>query len=557
MTDPEQDDAERAERLGIHEFFRVLRRRWMLLVAVVGIVVGLVVGWSMAQTPKYLSYADVLIEPSVDASTASGSVEVSPEEVATQVQVVTSVPVADIVQNELGLTERPSLADWVIVEPQGNSRILRITAVDSDAEEAAEIANLVSRAYLSYRQEDSVRRYEQASQRLSRRQATIQGRLDAIDAELAKDPRSSVELDAERRSLLTQLGQVATQVAAVDQSMTTAAAGGAVLQEAVPGVSPVFPRTMFNGLLAGFFGLLLGAGAALLRDRFDDVVHDQALVRRSMPKAVALGRIPRWDEGTSKGRLITLMEPYSNASEAYQTLAVNARFLLATARQHGSGGRVVLVTSGQTGEGKTVTAANLGVAAARIGMSVVLVDADLRRPSIAQRFGLGDLTGLSDLLAGDASPESHLVDVGVPALRILPAGTIPPNPTALLASARMRQVLAELAEAADILIVDSSPALAVADALQLAGLADLTAVVARAGVSRRRELSSVTEALSTVGVDATAVVYNAVDGGGGSSSYGYPPRGASADTGAEDVEGAPGEDLAPDPMTDAGSSARR
>jgi capsular exopolysaccharide synthesis family protein len=327
-------------------------------------------------------------------------------------------------------------------------------------------------------------------------------------------------LEAERRSLLVNLAQINTQLDALGDSLTTAAAGGELLGRAEVPKEPASPRTALNVVLAGVFGLLLGAAAALLRDRFDDAVHDEAEVRRALGNAPLLGRIPRWPEQSYEGRLVTLRDSRAPASEAYQRLAVNVRFMLAPGRDSQSPGAIVLCTSAQDGEGKTVSSCNLAVAAARLGLSVVLVDADLRRPAVAPRFGLEDPAGLSDLLMSDAAYESHLVDASVRKLKILPAGTVPPNPVALLASVRMKKLLDDLAHNADLVIVDSPPALTGADTLELANHADMVMLVARAGVSRRRQLVSVTESLRHVAVSSVGVVYNGVgDGGRTATAY--------------------------------------
>jgi capsular exopolysaccharide synthesis family protein len=145
-------------------------------------------------------------------------------------------------------------------------------------------------------------------------------------------------------------------------------------------------------------------------------------------------------------------------------------------------------------------------------MRVVLIDADLRRARVAERFGLaGDVPGLSDLLASDDDVPSSLVDVGVENLLLLPAGTIPPNPTELLASPRMRMVLQEIAGNADLVVVDTPPALLVADTLELVSAVDLCLVVARRGSSHRRAIASVVDRLRQVGADSIGGVVNYID----------------------------------------------
>lgn len=508
----------------LREYLRVLRRRWALILLIVSLAVGAAVAYSLSQPVQYVATAEVLVQPTTGDVGSTGTAEVTAEEMATQVEIVTSLPVATLVRERLRLAEVPELSDVVTAEVMGNSRIMRVTATASRPERAALIANGVAKAYVTYRSEESGRRFAQAAASLSAHQRAVEDRIDAIDQALLEEPTNRVELEAERRNLLTQLGQIASQIGAVDSSVASGG-GGTLLQAAEPPAAPVTPRPLMDGLLAVFVGLLLGIAVAVLRDRLDEIVRDEETVRRALGRAPLLGRIPRWDDSSNRGRLVTLLSPYSAASEAYQTLSVNVRFLLAASRRPATRGGVVLTTSAQTGEGKTVTAANLAVAAAKVGMRVILVDADLRRALVADRFGLGrDVPGLSDLLVSSDEVGDSLIDVGIENLRVLPAGTIPPNPTELLASPRMRMVLQEIARDADLVVLDSPPALVVADALELVGAADLTIVVARQGYSHRRALASVVERLRQVGAEAVGGVVNHIDAGDSAKApYPYEP----------------------------------
>lgn len=508
------------ERPGLREYARVLRRRWRTAAAVVLACVGVAIAYSLAVTPVYLASADVLIEPSGADIQVSGESRIDADEVATQTQVVTSLPVARLVQAQFSLSSPPDLADLVTVQSVGTSRILRITARDTDPDSTAETANAVAASYLQFREQDSIGRYEQTKERLAQEQADLERRLAEIDRILDDQPRADPALQTERRGLLTTLSQITAQSDALTDSLTAAASGGELLRAAQPPTSPISPKTLLNALLGALVGVVLGIGAALLRDRLDDVVHEEETVRRSLD-AVVLGRIPQWSARTHRDRLVTLQDPHSPASEEYQRLGVNVRFMLAAEDRRG--GAVVVVTSGQEGEGKTATASNLAVALARLGMRVVLVDADLRRATAAHRFGLGDPPGLSDLLVGDHRTSSYLVDVGVEHLEVLPAGTTAPNPAALLGSARLRHVLGELAADADLLIVDSPPLLTGADTLELANVADMVVVVTRERVSRRRELISVRESLRQASVETVGVVFNAI-ADSSRSTYSYTPR---------------------------------
>ena len=496
------------ERPGLRDYLRVLRRRWRTVTLVLVLCVGLALAYSLAVTPQYVAAADVLLEPTSAEMEGPTGTKIDADEVSTQTQVVTSLPVARLVQLRLGMSTTPDLSEVVTVQAIGTSRILRVTAQDTDPQRASETANIVATSYLQFREQDSIGSYEQAREQLAQEQAEAQSRIDEINAELAEGSGQQFTLQSERRNLQNTLTQIAAEQSALTDSLTTAGSGGRLLRTSEPPDDPISPQTVLNLVLGGLVGLLLGIGAALLRDRLDDVVHEEESVRQAFD-SVVLGRVPQWSERAHRDRLVTLLDPHSAASEEYQRLAVNVRFMLATAHQ--DAGSVVLFTSGQEGEGKTVTTCNFAVAAARLGLRVVLVDADVRRATAALRFGLGDPPGLSDLLIGKGDSSDYLVDVGVENLSLLPAGTLAPNPAALLSSTRMQLVLGELAARCDVVVLDSPPVLTGADALELATHSDIVIVVAREGVSRRRQLVAARESLRQVAVRTIGLVYNGID----------------------------------------------
>lgn len=518
-------------------YLNALRRRWRIVVLVLALSTGLALAYSLSTQPQYVSSADVLIEPSGADIQAGTGTKVDSDEMLTQAQVVTSAPVARLVKQQLSLSTTPRLADLVTVQTVGTSRILRISALDTSPERAARTANAVASAYLQYRQDESLGSYQQAKKRLAKEQTNAEEQLAKIDARLKRASRAdAVPLQAERRALITSLAQISQQADGLSQYLTAAAAGGELLEQAAPARRPISPQTTLNVILGALIGMVLGVGAALLRDRFDDRVHDEETVRQSLG-AVMVGRIPQWSERAHRDRLVSLSDPHAPATEEYRRLGVNVRFMLAP-REHEQGA-LLLTTSGKPREGKTVTSCNLAVALANLGLRVVIVDADLRQASVATRFGLGDPPGLSDLLVGDASTFDHLIDVGVDNLQVLAAGTPPPNPAALLSSARLGMVLSELSAKADLVILDGPPVLNLADALELANRADIVLVVARAGMSRRREMVAVKEALRHVEADSVGVVYNGVgDAGRPAYTYGSRARATGADGG--EIEIAPG-----------------
>ena len=186
------------------------------------------------------------------------------------------------------------------------------------------------------------------------------------------------------------------------------------------------------------------------------------------------------------------------------------------------------MSSADPGKANSTVAANLAVAAARVGLNVALVDGDIRNPVLSGLFGMGDSTGLSDLLASGEPVRDHLLDVGVPNLVLLPGGQTPPNPAELLASPAMRAILNDLTRDHELVIIDSSPVMRVADSLELVRSADLVLLVARSGVSHWRHVQAVPDRIRKVGGVVSGVVLNDV-----------PARPASTRTATTTRRGAP------------------
>jgi len=201
-------------------------------------------------------------------------------------------------------------------------------------------------------------------------------------------------------------------------------------------------------------------------------------------------------------QLITLADPRSAAAEAFRSLYINLSF-----SQQERALRSLLVTSPGSGEGKSVALANLAVVAAQMGQRVILVDGDLRQPQQGELFGLRNDNGLTSVVAGSSSADSALQAVAdAPGLRVLTSGPLPSSPTTVLASRRMGELVAELAEQADLLLLDAPPVLSVSDASVLASRVDGVLLVLNAGQTKRETARRAKEALEKVHAHIVGVV---------------------------------------------------
>ncbi|RME48802.1 MAG: polysaccharide biosynthesis tyrosine autokinase [Chloroflexi bacterium] len=215
-----------------------------------------------------------------------------------------------------------------------------------------------------------------------------------------------------------------------------------------------------------------------------------------------------------QAKLVTLSDPRSPVAEAYRSLRTNLEFSSLDEPL-----RTMVVTSPAPEAGKSTTLANLAVTMAQAGKQVILVDCDLRRPSLHEIFGVSNTTGLTSVILDDTTSAPPLRETGVPGLKLLTSGPLPPNPAELLGSRRMADLIRALREQADIVLFDAPPVIAVTDAAILASQVDGVLLVLNAGVTRREHAQRAKAALEKVNARLIGTVLNNVKLD--TSLYGY------------------------------------
>ena len=284
--------------------------------------------------------------------------------------------------------------------------------------------------------------------------------------------------------------------------------------------SPSEPNLPRNLAFALALGLTTGVGLAFLLEGMDNTVRtpEQAQAISALP---SLGMIPLGSRTTTEigtrrlslaaskeaVELVTQSRPKSQMAESYRALRTS---LLLTSV--GGPPRVILVTSALPQEGKTTTSINVAIVLAQKGTRVLLVDADLRRPSIHKTLGMGPRSGLSNVLTGSTTLEQAIVRSAIlPNLFLLPAGPPPPNPAELLASSHMKDILAEVREQYDHIVIDTPPTLSVTDAVVMSSRADRVVLVIRSGQTTKPALRRARDLLLQVNAKLCGVLMNAVD----------------------------------------------
>ncbi|MEZ2388359.1 polysaccharide biosynthesis tyrosine autokinase [bacterium RCC_150] len=441
----------------IRDYLRLLRRNWILIVALS--LVGLIAGGtaSLLARPTYTSVTQLFV-----AIQSSGSVTelqqgntFSQARVQSYVKTVTTPSVLDPVISRLGLqTTSSALAQNIKASTDLNTVLINISVTDASPAQSAAIAAAVA---------DSL--------------------VKAVD-DLEK-PRTG--------------GASPVRLSIVTPATTPE--------------SPTSPNTKLNLLIGLIVGLLAGLGSAVLRTKLDNRVRGEMDVRHVTEKPV-LGGIS-FDSGAVKKPLVTQSEVLSPRAESFRQLRTNLQFAHISHKS-----KTVLITSSVPGEGKSTTATNLAISMAQSGKTVVLVDADLRRPMIGEYLGLDRSVGLTTALIGQADVGDLLQPWGDDDLYVLTSGQIPPNPSELLGSGEMRDLLAQLEETFDAVIVDAPPLLPVTDSAVLSQLVDgVVVVVGMLGV-RQTELEKSLAALQMVEANVLGLVLNRIPAKG-PDAYAY------------------------------------
>jgi capsular exopolysaccharide synthesis family protein len=494
-------------------------RWWIAACALLGL--GISLALSLTATRQYAATSQLLVQSvgNVNIATGSNQTLVTSTDVQTELQLVTSAQVQSQVRAQLGS------APGVAASEVGQTNVIAVTAVSPEPARAAQIANAYARAFVSWSTATAISNLTVTENQLS-------AQINTIGKEIGKLPRSSA---AQLTALSNQQAVLRGQLAQLQVAGATASTGLELVTPATAPTSPSSPKPLQDALLGLLAGLILGIGAAFLRDNLDDTLTTGEAVERvgGAPVLATVPMVASWRKSANPV-VISVSEPTSQPAEAYRSLRTSLQFL----RSDGTV-RIILVTSPSAGDGKTATVVNLGAVFAQAGARVVLVSCDLRRPGLSQFFAPMDHAELSSVLTGQQPLDRALSPVSsVDGLWTLGTRDVVANPTELLGGPRMRSLVDDLATRFDIVLIDSPPVLPVADALILSGYAEAVLLVVAAGSTRRAELRRAAEKLAQASAPVVGAVLNkATAQHGYGYGYGYysgyqpyvPPAGGSPD----------------------------
>lgn len=509
--------------MDLPHYLRLIRRNAFVIFMFVLVAITIAVFQSSTSPKVYESTASVLLRPEnvpTDPNFAGDSARFDPVRYGNvQLAVVTS---AGVVEAAAAAVPDLSTADLLAnvsttIDEQG--AILTVSATARDPERAAETANALVTAYLEQRALTETGTIQQAISELETSLAALTERLAELESvPVLENGLPGADITATQDQYSIVFGRL--QDLSIQLSLQRPTAE--VLEAAESPVAPIGLGLPAKVILAALLGAVLGIGVSFAREELDDKVRSREEVQ-ALTFVPVLAELPL-DRRSSRSEthLATTDEPLGTFAEGIRSLRTSISFLSVDRPE--PIGRL-LVTSTVAGDGKTLVAANLAVAYAQAGHRTILVSADLRRPRLEQLFGrqVGG-AGLADVFSDDAPRrngvrtaitdvlERVVVVTRVENLWLLPAGSAVPNPAELLSSSRMDEILAVLSESFDMVIVDTSPLLAVTDAAALAPKVGHVIVVANMHGTRRRALGRAAEVVHATRAEVLGVVLNRVSG---------------------------------------------
>jgi capsular exopolysaccharide synthesis family protein len=441
----EPDDA-----LTLTRIARIIRRFWLFIVILTVLGAGAAYAISKTETPLYSADSSVYFSLRQSASNTdlNQGAAYTQAQMLSFAQLATSHITLQRVINGLGLhTTTNKLAQNITVTTPQNTVILDISVSSPSAQTAASIANSVA------------------------------WNLSNVVVELAPADDSAVG------------GKSSPTVSAK------------VIDPAVAPKTQISPNKSRDAAIGGLLGLLVAIVASILFTRLDTRLRSIEAVA-TVTDTPVLGQIGRLQPNPDS-RPVMVRAPNGEEAEFFRRARAGMRFASIDKDV-----RVILITSGIPGEGKTTFSVNLALAMAETNARVLLLDADFRRPRVASALGLEGAVGLTTVLIDGVTLADARRPYGTTSLDLLLAGDVPPNPSELLSSARMAQILAELSTEYDVIIVDSAPVLSVADATFLAPHVDLTLLMVDASRIRKAQLAKSIRSLEVAGAHISGIVLN-------------------------------------------------
>lgn len=503
----------------LRKYLRAVLSWWWLIVLITAAAATASYLYSSRQPRVYEATTTVVVGQSIQVNDPNTQdLDTSRRLAQTYALIIRRQPILQAVVDSLGLEMNwRALRSRTQVFLVPSTQLIEITVQASSPGNARIIANEIARQFILYTptldrdsQSDETRQFvEDRMARLKEKITTRQAEVDRKEIAFL-----NAGLESERQAIQNEISRLEALIGTWESNYSRLLAVTqteedsnyvAVIEPAQASSSPIRPDIRTNTMLASAVGVLLGLVMVFLLEYMDDTVKSEETLEQAL-QLIPLGMVNQMKARRGKTKLITTHNPFSVAQEAYRMIRSNIQFMSVDQPR-----KAIMITSANPSDGKSLTAANLSVTMARAGLRTILVDADLRQPKQHTLFNINNRVGLTDLLAPSHLDLNRVLrNTSVENLLILPSGTRPPNPTELLGSQKMAQLLEALSSVADVVILDSMPVLPVADAVVLSNRVDGVVLVVDSTRTRRSDLKKAIQIMRKANAKILGAVLNRV-----------------------------------------------
>lgn len=507
--------------MNLERYLRRVLKWWWLILLSAGLAAGASYLASSRQPRIYQTTTTLMVgQVTQKTNPTYQDFDMSTELARSYAQITRRQPVLQGVIDTLGLPiDWYALQGQVSAYPIEGTQLLAVTVSDTSPERAVAIANEVAHQLILQSPTSPENKARQE------RGAFVKSQLDDLQTRIkgAKTRIEKLRTELDAAFSARQINEIQNEITDLESLINTWQANYSdllrflegsdqtnlltIIEPAPLSTVPTSPNVMMNVILATIVGFMLATAAALVVEYLDDTIKSPEDVPASWGVTV-LGSVNQMKGIDYQNKMVTTLDTFSPVVEAYRLIRTNIQFAVLD-----QPAKLIMVTSSNPGEGKTLTVANLGVMMARAELRTIIVDADLRRPVMHKLFQLPNSEGLTDLLrSSELEIEPRLKATDVENLWVITSGPLPPNPTEMLGSPRMAELLDRLANLVDVIVIDSSPILAVTDATALSSRVRRAVLVVEAGKSRRKVVQQAIERLKQTRTGILGIVLNRVSG---------------------------------------------